>query len=349
MGKVCLSNSRLSQVFKNTTATYKFYWFLSLLEIHAKQNKEIIAFDEIIVNMIAMSWYPIHYFRISFGKSDSMYESIMRLHQKTNLTIDANREKICDRLLELKERSDVRKELNLFATNVPYRFLSPWIKYTSDKNVIHDSQLFLNDCPYSIKDNCIIINPQWSDYLRDNCKILMDYCYWNLAQFLEVRNPNVPDIPGKLIKPAERRSLSEQRKFWNVVLRQIGPINCIYTGKELSLDYDLDHFIPWSFVSHDLLWNLLPTDSSINSSKSNKLPDTEKYLPPFARYQQDAMKVIYAIDSSNRLLEDYQNLGPSVADLISMSEGDFYRTYYKTVSPMMQIAENMGFERWIIA
>ena len=47
----------------------------------------------------------------------------------------------------------------------------------------------------------------------------------------------------------------------------------------------------WSFVSHDLLWNLMPTDSSINSSKSNKLPDLNLYLPKLAEAHQAALKI----------------------------------------------------------
>lgn len=35
--------------------------------------------------------------------------------------------------------------------------------------------------------------------------------------------------------------------------------------------YDVDHFIPWSIVMNDELWNLMPIDSSFNSSKSNSV------------------------------------------------------------------------------
>ena len=38
----------------------------------------------------------------------------------------------------------------------------------------------------------------------------------------------------------------------------------------------IDHFVPWSYVAHDELWNLTPTTRCINSSKSNSLPDWEQ-------------------------------------------------------------------------
>ena len=57
----------LAQIYNNTTATYKFYWFASILDILVKEGKNRMSFWEIIVGMIAEAWYPIHYFLLSFG------------------------------------------------------------------------------------------------------------------------------------------------------------------------------------------------------------------------------------------------------------------------------------------
>ena len=43
----------------------------------------------------------------------------------------------------------------------------------------------------------------------------------------------------------------------------------------------MEHFIPYSFVSHDLIWNLIPADKKFNNSKSDKLPSLNKYFEPF--------------------------------------------------------------------
>lgn len=48
-------------------------------------------------------------------------------------------------------------------------------------------------------------------------------------------------------------------------------------------DYDLDHFIPHSFVMNDELWNLMPMDSFKNSKKNNRLLDL--FFPKFADNQ----------------------------------------------------------------
>ena len=339
--------SCLAGIFSNTTATYKFYWFVSLLDIVVKERKTRISFWEIIAGMVAESWYPIHYFKLSFGKSDSLYTQSQSLQQELGIPIDENKDGIKRILLNNLEDNSVKSLLRVFTLNVPYRFLSPWIKYTYDAEVVNKSQKFENDCLYAIYSDEIVINEKWVDYLAEHYTILRDFAFWNLTEFLQKRNPNVPDVPSKLIKPIQRDSLTKQHKFWDTYIETVGSINCIYTGKQIfAKQYDLDHFVPWSFVSHNLLWNLIPADSIINSSKSNNLPPLEIYLKPFAKVQHHALKKLYEKNPSNNIFEDYLIVYDSIPDLANLSETDFYNVYRKTFSPMVQIAENMGFKIW---
>ena len=110
--------------------------------------------------------------------------------------------------------------------------------------------------------------------------------------------------------------------------------------------YDLDSSFPWSFVSHNLLWNLLPADPRINSSKSNDLPSLNLYLGSFSEIHKTALETIYYRDPNNKLLEDYLFLYGSLSELVQLSHEDFYEVYKKTFSPLVQIAENMGFKYW---
>ena len=36
-----LSTSRLNRIFDKTVATYKFYWFLGILELYVKQGNDL--------------------------------------------------------------------------------------------------------------------------------------------------------------------------------------------------------------------------------------------------------------------------------------------------------------------
>ena len=67
----------LAQIYNNTVATYKFYWFVAILDIVVKEQRRHLSFWEIIVGMIAEAWYPIHYYRLSFGKADSLYQQVV--------------------------------------------------------------------------------------------------------------------------------------------------------------------------------------------------------------------------------------------------------------------------------
>lgn len=346
-----LSTNRLGKIFANTTATYKFFWFISILQIHAKSDALKIDVWDIVIRMVANAWYPIHYFRLSFGKSDSLFDIAMELQQITRIPIDANINTIVAGLKDQLDDKAVKSRLNILTVNVPYRFLRPWIDTSDDKQMVLRSQTLENGCLYSLhkegKDFYIVLNSNWNQYLHSHYNILLDFAYWNLTTFLQARNPNVPAIPNKLIRSESRNSLSKQHDYWDMVMNIGEPIHCIYTDKELHpKEYDLDHFIPWSFVSHDLLWNLIPSDESINSSKSNNLPNLEIYLPKFVKLQHHSLQTMIRANKETKIMEDFLSLGYTARDLANMDDRHFREIYEKTFNPIHQIALNMGFETW---
>ena len=346
-----LSTSRLGKIFSNTTATYKYFWFVSILQIHAKSDTQKISVWDIVIRMVANAWYPIHYFRLSFGKVDSLFDIVMELRQITQIPVDANADTIADGLKQGLGDKRVERLLAILIKNVPYRFLRPWIETSDDKEMVLRSQTFENNCLYSLHkdgtDFYIVLNSEWNQYLHDHYNILMDFSYWNLTLFLQARNPNVPAIPNKLIRPEVRNSLSKQHDYWDMVMNIGGPVHCIYTDKELHpKNYDLDHFIPWSFVSHDLLWNLIPSDGSINSSKSNNLPVLEIYLPKLAKLQHRSLQIMLRANKEPKVLEDFNSLGYTARELAKMDYVHFREICERTFNPINQIALNMGFETW---
>lgn len=191
---------------------------------------------------------------------------------------------------------------------------------------------------YHLFSDHIVINDDWFEYLARHIRIIRDYVYWNLTLFLQVRNPNVPDIPNKLIKPAVRGSLLKQRKFWDYVIDCTGPVQCIYTGKPLVKgQYDVEHFIPHSFVSHDQIWNLIPSDRSFNSVKNNRLPRLEQHFDAFYALQARALTTFLREKPEERLLEDYFFIGTDLQQGLSRQK------FYDVIQPLVTIASNNGF------
>lgn len=336
----------LAGSFNNTSATYKFYWFLALLE-EIEMGNTTINKQHLFARMVASAWYTVNYFHISFGKQDQLQRAIEELLQIEGISIDEKRSKIVEQLKHSGHKRTYQI-LRYFDGEVPYRFLSPWFpKLKGDKPSIYKySQSFENDCIYGVNEQEVSINPKWLAYLQHHAGILKSFCYWNLSLYLQKHNPNVPDIPNKLIKPALRGSLNKQRKFfWDVVLDHSPSLSCIYTQATLTKgNYVVEHFIPYAFVSHDLVWNLIPADKRFNSSKSDKLPPLDIYFEPYFQLQKHGLLTIERLDSRNKLLEDYLPILPNLAELKAISEDSLKERFKETIQPLITIAANNGFE-----
>jgi len=334
----------LAACFNNTAATYKFYWFLSIIQAVENGTKSIWKKD-LFARMISNAWYTVNYFHVSFGSQDLIQQAIKKIKDSEGITIDAKQDFVFKKLIS-SSKTDTQRQLWHFNKNVPHWFLSPWFpkhKGETDtkreKRIYSESKEFRNYSLYALYEEHIVINTVWEVYISENAKVLKDYCYWNLAIFLQSKNPNVPDIPNKLIKPAVRNSLTKQRKYWDIVFKELGTIDCIYTNEKLTHNnYAVEHFIPYSFVSHDLLWNLIPAFKTFNSEKSDKLPPLDKYFEGFFKLQKRGLEIVRGKSPDNILLEDYLTIFPDIDKSITL------RKFRERIEPLITIASNNGFE-----
>ncbi|MFD0751290.1 HNH endonuclease domain-containing protein [Mucilaginibacter calamicampi] len=329
----------LAACFNKTSATYKFYWFLAIL---SKVESGVVTINkkDLFIEMIAHSWFTVNYFHVSFGKQDKLQHAIETIKGIEGLTIDLNRDKIITQLSQSNSR-ETGRQLNYFNSEVPHRFLSPWFKAEDMSLAYKQSQSFTNNCPYALYKEHIEINPSWVSYLQSNSRILKDFCYWNLSTYLQTKNPNVPDIPNKLIKLPVRKALNSQRKhYWDIVIGELGKVDCIYTNKALQVgNYAVEHFVPYAFVSHDLIWNLIPADRSFNSTKSDRLPLLNTHFDRFFTLQQTAVEIIQHKLPNNKFLEEYLSIFPNLNPIYFNRD-----KFFEHIQPLVTIASNNGFQ-----
>lgn len=338
-------NNKLVSCFNNTTAAYKFYWFLSLIE-EVENKHYVLQKQDLFAGMIANSWYTVNYFNISLGKQDQLQRAIKQIIEIEDLSIDEKKPIIIE-TLKKSQSSQIKKILNHFDAEVPHLFLSPWFPELkgNKKEIYRQSQDSDGTCLYSLNEQEVKITPEWIPYLSENSGILKNFCYWHLSLYLQKHNPNVPDIANKIIKPPIRSSLMRQRKeFWDIVIKHTGPIQCIYTGKILTDDYAIEHFIPYAFVSHDLIWNLIPADRSFNSKKCDKLPPTEKYFNAYFEIQERGLKTILEHHPDSRFLEHYLTFIPDLNSVHSMSKEALKERFKNNIQPLITIASSNGFQ-----
>lgn len=250
---------------------------------------------------------------------------------------------------------------------VPTRFLSPWCSKDLVNVPDHQKDKLISTLAgqkYEQKQGVplykftahpgtigIEIHPGWLQYIYENWQIVRGFVLWSLVEYLQKRNPNVPNIPEKLFQPQER-DLGEAKKYWNRVLKQDSIFSCIYSDEPIvPQSYSIDHFIPWSFACHDLLWNLVPAPKYVNSKKSDKLPSMSHYLDKFIQTQYQSLQVFLKNAPPNRekCLEDYTNLFQcDFNTLKSMSPATFKEKLSNTLIPLNQMASNIGFETsWV--
>lgn len=355
----------LAGVFNNVTNSYKFYWFLAILDTVKAHSGRTIAIDDLLARMIANAWYPLHYFHLSFGKQDRLGQIADRLRTESiSLDVNAEPEEIIRTVHDiLAIAHPLAKDIRSLGNYVPQRFLRAFFQNQTrgiDDWKVNDlvealAGRHFNDlrspCLYRfVSTTCrsIEIHPVWYEYLREHIHILEGFCLWHLINYLQKHNPNVPNIAGKLFRP-EHRDLKQARAYWGLVFEKVGQVRCIYSCQPIfPNDYSLDHFLPWSFVAHDLLWNIIPVPRSVNSSKGDFLPDIDHYFDAFARLQYESVQIV-ASSGHPRLLEDHLLLLKSVSipQLRETPFDDFKKVLYDTIVPQAQIARNMGFpDNW---
>ena len=202
-----LEVGKLSSVFGNTTNSYKFYWFLAILDSIKENEKASIPMNELALRMVASVWYPLDYYKLSFGKQDSFKEIanyVSSLYKvDNNVNSKSLFEQINANLDEKTIKSIQQKVTSTLLRYVPYRFVQPF--FTSETkglendgkvNIEASNNLFSNEKErviYRFTGDCIEINDIWLDYFKTHQSILRGFIYWHLVRFLQKNNENVLD------------------------------------------------------------------------------------------------------------------------------------------------------------
>lgn len=360
----------LSSMLDNFSASYKMYWFKSIFNEVMKGNSQI-SYRRIVARMIAAAWYPVVYYKLSLGHADKLGDAIFYIHQSLGVAREEKEEKIVDFICDCNDKT-LNKMIKDFTNMVPYRLIRPFYQRELDYerkintgfndhsinlliekwNKVDDGDVFyrLND-----QEGYLTVSANWVYYLKMNAAIIEGWMNHKLIQYIQRRNPNVPAIPFKLFPPTNKdRNLSAETKFWESIQKEI-PLYDIYTDTEFTHEnletyggMSLDHFIPWSFVLHNEIWNLYPMYRNINSGKNNKLPDKEKYLDSFCEKQYQAFIISKHWKKDRKITEQYLHVKPDIFEIDKSDRGHdaFLLAMKQTIEPLYQIANNQGYMVW---
>ncbi len=100
--------------------------------------------------------------------------------------------------------------------------------------------------------------------IKDNTVSILGWIQYEKVRWLQNNNPEVPDLVYKLAPMDEKmRKLGKVRLLGKGIL-ELYEVKDVFIEESVQpRNYDIDHFISWSFVMNDELWNLMQMDSSL--------------------------------------------------------------------------------------
>jgi len=359
-----LNIERFSHIFDKKSESYKLFWFKAIMT-KVCEGKSEMTFNELINIMIIDAWYMVTEYHLNLGPSDNLEAIVGQIHSISKLASTAKQDKIL-RYLNSCDDKVVCNKKSILIQNVPYRLQAPLLTdvrgnswNTTPKalatKINQEKGLLYNFVEYDGLNSRIRINDDWKLYLIKNQEIIKCWIDYNMIIYLQRRNPSVPGISDKLYPPITAK-LNQVREYWECIATISGGVNEIYFGTLMHKgNITIDHFVPWSFVAHDELWNLSPTTREINSMKSNNLANWEEFFPKLAQIEYDAYRIMRENDYAKAAFEKCAEAHVSSSEIkykLYIQENtlqQFANQLEEIILPVYNTAKNCGFAEWVCA
>ena len=311
-------------MLKDPSYCYKFYWLEAIVNLISEDVTET-TFNDIIDEMICNAWYSVREFHIhlsSLGPDgevrDGLERAVLKLSELSDLASNASKVEIRNAIRA--HNAELRRYKEQLTNMVPYRAMAgffasagldgvPWDSVVKMKETISSFSYEVTTLPYTLGSSSklnkeVRFHPDWIRMIQDYTVSILGWIQYEKVKWLQNNNPEVPGLVYKLLPMDEKmRKLGKVRNLWEGILA-FREITDVFTGKPVVQgQYDVDHFIPWSFVMNDELWNLMPMDSSLNSVKSNKLPQWDPFFSRFAENQYVLYEMIHEKPGIHKLYE----------------------------------------------
>lgn len=361
-----------SHMMKDPSYCYKFYWLEAIVQLISEGIRET-TFDAIIDEMICNAWYSVREFHIHLSGiqadgqiRDGLERIVVKLTDLSNLSANASKTEIKNTIRTYNPEIKSFKEQ--LTNMVPYRALAGFFNRSTEKVDWYSARRMTAYIEHMNRDVVLlpyILGPEsklkkkvyfqkfWVEMIQDQMVPILGWIQYEKVKWLQNNNPEVPGLIYKLAPMNEKmRKLNHVRKLWEGII-DVSEVRDVFTDRPmLSRQYEVDHFIPWSFVMNDELWNLMPMDALLNSSKSNRLPKWEPFFERFAKNQYLMYSLIYEKEGIRRLYEACyrDNLHSLWAGQELYRRGnteeEFFCILQKNMRPVYDSARRQGYEIW---
>jgi hypothetical protein len=267
--------------------TYKFALARSLIDyshkmgfsnIYRKVEKnesEVIEFEVISKDFLRYYWHQILKYKIkqNFNSEKPPYivKIIKEIFEKDYNPKDTFRD------VEMYQKDNIKRAENEIAKRCFSEVIPKF------HNIPNGSHVQSNEMFYEQRKNSILVKPKVLLFFRENYILLYKAIILEWSRFLEKINRGLPMLISKIESDEIfRKSLEGPYK----ILRKHFHV-CFYCEEKLSSirkEIHVDHFIPWSFVFEDEIWNLVLACERCNNNKRDSLYPIEKIIERNSKY-----------------------------------------------------------------
>ncbi|EMT46443.1 HNH endonuclease signature motif containing protein [Anoxybacillus flavithermus] len=249
-------NVFFSSQSKNTT-TYKFGLIKSLIENLYNVNENLeLNYDFLFESFAKIYWnLVIHHNLRQVNhslKSSEIEKVLINFCEKFRIPSDFRFDRLSVTLqLELVQKVKTRAKRYVIGA-----------LYGDSEGVIYE---------FDLKREYMRLNSSIYSFMLKYQKVLTYLTNYHLALFLEKHNKG-EDTAHMLMKVENVSKRSSLDQFYRILI-SFGENTCFYCGKLLDKRSaaHVDHFIPWSFVQTDHLWNLVLACRTCNISKKDRI------------------------------------------------------------------------------
>lgn len=300
---------------------------------------------------------------------DNLEKAVIKLHSLSGLPNNASEVEIKNQIAVFDK--DLHVEKMELTKNVPYKALSGFANKGEEKisldssagrmmayyNRLNQTSILL---PYTygaengLNRKLIFASP-WMQMIQDHTVTILGWIQHEKVKWLQNNNPEVPGLVYKLSpNEGKARKLDNVHKLWDGILELTRVLDVFKDEPIEKGTYDVDHFIPWSFVMNDELWNLMPMDSSLNSTKNSRLPKWEPFFRKFAKNQFVMYQMIHD-EHKGQIRRLYDNCYRDNLHSIwanqelyrkGNTEAEFYAILEKNMQPVYDSARRQGYQIW---
>jgi hypothetical protein len=184
------------------------------------------------------------------------------------------------------------------------------------QNITDGIHVTSNTVFYEFDDNSIEVKPDALQFFRDSHTFLLKGIILEWAKFLEKLNQGLPRLISKIEGAVPSRSSLEKIK--SVLLEHSN--ECFYCLNRLSMDKQkihVDHFIPWSFIFENEMWNLVLTCIDCNLKKHSSLPPkqfvkllvkrNDQHCETMNGLKKSLLKLDPDLEQEKAIMKHYQN------------------------------------------